>query len=283
MLKKSIFFIYTFIVLFGGFFVFSSLVPPLQSVHAQKNTDAGGESQQDPSLKEIQDELSARKDRINQLKKDIARYQDSIQLKRREAITLVNQIGILNAEIRKLELSLELTTTEVTATKLEIRGTEKKIAATQESILKKKADIGRLLRLLYQLDRRTMVTVLLQYPSVSEFFIVAHAAERIEKRVTEALVVLKKNQDDLKRTQSQLEAKKLMLERYAKKIQDQGNILESTRTTRSQILIETKNSEERFLNSLESLKAEQHTINADITSLEKKIREKIYRRAFFNA
>jgi len=247
----------------------------IQNVQAQEGELSGAGTSSESSLAEIQQQLDEKKKKISDLKNQISRYEQSIRLRQKEALSLANQIGILNEQIQKNESEIELAKNEIDSTNIEIRETEIQIAEIELDIELQKQRIAGFVNTLFRLDRKQPFEVFLEHPSLSNYVIQQGVAKRLQNKVKESKLTLDQERKRLSLKQDSLQDKKLELVKLTQRLADRNDLLERNRLARTQILIETKNSENTFRAALQDLKAEQDFINADIQNLEETIRKKI--------
>lgn len=267
-------------LILGIFLLFSSVTfvfaqQDTSSNEKQEKAESQKHSNSEKDVKAIQDDLEAKKKKIDGLKSQIARYEQSIRSRQKEASSLANQISILSESISKTELDIELTQNQIEKTNIEIRKTESEIDSTKQEITNKKESLAKYLRLLYRMDQKEPFEILLEKKSLSDYFVQAGIAERLQNRIKESKQKLDSEKKILETKNGALQDKKLSLVKFSSELSTKQSTLEQNRGVRTQILAETKNSETKFRAALVDLKEEQSDINADIVTLEKQIREKV--------
>lgn len=230
---------------------------------------------QDIEVTDYTQQIKEKKDKIEELEKRVKDFQDSIKERRSQAVTLANQIYILNSEIAKTEAETELTENQINATELEIKDTEQKIKTNEARIEKDKDRLTHLLQEIYKSDQLSYIEILLSNESLSDFFNQVQTLEQIEGETQKTVNDLQNFKAQLNREMSSLAAKKTSLGKLKQKLEDDKLMLIEQKVTKQNILLQTKNSENRFRSLLDQAKAEQASINADIVSLEKQIRERL--------
>ena len=146
--------------IFATFCVLGVLLMPFFYVSAQ--TDA--------ELKEIQQQIDAKKQYIKDLNAKAEQYKTAISQKQKELVTLKSQVSILENKIEKNKIDIETTEVELQEIKLEIRTTEIEIVLNEDQIKKKKDNLTILVREFFQQDQESVVHMIFGYSSVAEFF-----------------------------------------------------------------------------------------------------------------
>ncbi len=261
------------LILFG--LMLAILVPSSYHILAEGGESGDGVGESEVSLNEIQRQLEEKKKKISDLKNQITKYEQSIRTRQKEVASLGNQIAILNEQIQKNESEIELARNEIDSTNIEIRETETRIVETERAIEQQKQRIAGFVNLLFRMDRKQPFEVFLEHSSLSDYVIQQGVAERLQVKVKESKLALDSERKQLALKQDTLQDKKLELVKLTQQLADRNDLLERNRLVRTQVLTDTKNSENTFRAALQDLKAEQNFINADIQDLEESIRKKV--------
>lgn len=107
---------------------------------------------------------------LDDLERQIDAYEVTISEYRREGSSLQSDINALQAKIDKIALQIRAITLSLTKLSGEIRETGSRIADVENDIDSRKDALGALLRATYKEDRRGLIEILLENPSLSDFF-----------------------------------------------------------------------------------------------------------------
>ena len=135
-------------------FVVSSVLAPGGGTFAQTN---------DSERRELEAEL-------DDLERQIDQYEVTISEYRREGSSLQSDINALQAKIDKIALQIRAIALSLTKLNGEIRETGSRISQVENNIDSSKNALGVLLRETYKEDRRGLIEILLENPSLSDFF-----------------------------------------------------------------------------------------------------------------
>src|SRR3990172_6974702 len=159
---KIVFAVFAIVSLSGGFFSLTAFAQQADSTNANTNASDPATTQDsavntDPEdIGKLNEEITQKKSKIDELTKDIEVYKQAITAKRTESLTLKNHIAILDDEIHAVELEIE-------NLKLDIRAQEEKIAEHKDTL-------EELLRILYRNDQKSVLDIILQNNSSSEYY-----------------------------------------------------------------------------------------------------------------
>jgi len=232
---------------------------------------SGGDSE----VNDLQKQIEAKQSQISELENKIKEYDDSIEYYRSQAVTLSSQVSYLNARIEKTEAEIELTENQIAENALQIQDAENKIRQNESDITKNKKYLSEFIQEIYKMDQQSELEILLANDSLSDYFNEMRSLSLVQNKIQSSLSELKQFKDDLAKHIAELDAKKLTLKNLRDKLDKNKESLEEQAITKQNILSQTRNSESKFQNLLSSVKSEQTQINAEITSLEKKIRQKL--------
>ncbi len=229
----------------------------------------------DKNVKELSSEIKNKQEEIESLREKISIYEENLAKERSKASSLKNQIYILEQQIQKKRTEIELLEGEIEKVNLEIQETKNEIKQAEKEIADKKNKLAKFLRKLYQFDQKNDLEVVLLNESISDFFSQIQATQAIQSQVNTNLINLKNLKKDLYQSQQELTQKKEELDELHISLVSQEESIEDQQYTKEYLLTQTRRSESRYQSLVQELKAEQAQINAEIVSLEKKIRQKL--------
>lgn len=125
------------------------------------------------------------------------------------------------------------------------------------------------------MTKKNYLEILILNDSFSEFFDQIQYLKELQTEVQSLLNQVKDLKSELEATKNEKETKKQEEEKYKKDLEQEKNSLEEKMMTKSLLLEQTLSSEGQFQNLLLSARFEQEQIDSEITSLERKIREKL--------
>jgi murein DD-endopeptidase MepM/ murein hydrolase activator NlpD len=228
--------------------------------------------------KEIEDlnlKIQLQEKQINNLKEKQKEYQEQINAKKNEKISLNNQLGIIDNRLAKTELDIEETILEIEKIKLEIRKTEIDSNKLDEEINKQKEQISGLLRLIYKQEQITTLEALLLNDTLSDFLNQIKYLENTNEKLGENVEKLKKQKNQLEKNRQILENKSQEASALKIKLEEKKDSLLYEQTQKENILEQTKESEQAFQELLAKAKAEQNQAQVEIANAESLIRQKM--------
>jgi len=227
------------------------------------------------SLLEMQDKIAQKKKEIENLKKQSDIYEQNIKIKQQEAVNLKNQVDILDNRIAKLRVDIKKTETEIDETILEVEDTEENISLESTRIAKQKEILGELMRRMYRDDSKNRLEILVLNNSFSDFFNQFNYLETASEDLQGSLSRIQKLKLQLESQKRDLSNKRKSLEDFKIALESKKDNLAEQMSVKSNLLAQTKNSEQKFRSLLTQLKQEQQQVDFDIIGLEKTVREKL--------
>ena len=199
---KIIFAAFVVAILTGGFFSLASFAQQADTADTNAGTsipattEGNTVSTNPEDIGKLNEEITQKKSKIDELTKDIEVYKQAITAKRTEALTLKNHIAILDDEIHAVELEIEKLQQEIDATTLEIENLKLDIRSQEEKISEHKDTLEELLRILYRNDQKSVLDIILQNDSFSEYYNYSHSLISLNGELTDTVQQIK----DLKTT-----------------------------------------------------------------------------------
>lgn len=230
---------------------------------------------QDETIDELNKKIDSQQKKIEELKKKAAEYAESIEQKQGEAISLSNELAILDNRIAQTQIEIDVTNQEISKVKNKIKAKELEINLKEKEIEKLKIQIAEFIRLIYRNDQRSYLEILFLNDSFSDFFNEINFSKEIQGNLQQSLDELQNLKYKLEQDKKELLRNKKDLEDLKAKLNQEKTKLDEQKEVKQILLSETKSSERRFASLLEQAKQEQQAVNQEIVNLEKKVREKL--------
>ncbi len=180
------------------------------------------------------------------LETQIGQYQDTIDQYRSQGKNLEGEIKKLNAQIGKINLQIKAVQLNLRKLDGEIIINKEKISDTQDQIGKNKEVLSRALQNIYTNEDLTAVEILLRQPRLSDFFNDVNSLLKIQEGMRLTLEKVLQLKDDLVAEKQALAIKKNDTEQL-KAFQDaQRKAIESTKSTKADLLSVTKGNEQKY-------------------------------------
>ncbi|MFA6428043.1 MAG: peptidoglycan DD-metalloendopeptidase family protein [Candidatus Buchananbacteria bacterium] len=236
----------------------------------------GGVFSQGPVLAQtVTEQITDRKQRIDEINKQIAEYQDKIRQKQAESVSLKNELNILGSQISKTQLEIKAKQEQVQQTQLEIQQLQLQLEQKNLEISKNKEDLANFLRLIFKYQEQGTLAVFFSQNNFSDFFDQLKFSQNFQSKLQQDLQSLEELKKNLAAKQADLQGHKISLEKISDKLEENKAVLDNQKGAKSTLMSKAKNSEKEFQKLVTQLKAEQAQISAEITSLEKKARQNL--------
>lgn len=226
-------------------------------------------------IQQLNNQIQSQKQQLDSLAEKQKAYSQAIEAKQKEKITLSSQLELLETRVAKAESEIESANLEINKTDLEARKISLDIIDTNSRVDSQKEHISKLLRLVYKQDKVSTLEVLLLNDSISEFLNQAKYLENANEELKNSLVELQEDKEKLERAQVNIKDKKDNLVALRKEMEDKKADLDYQRSAKNNLLEETKLSENAYQDLLAQAKKEAQQAEAEISSLEKTVRDKM--------
>ncbi|MFH1173370.1 MAG: peptidoglycan DD-metalloendopeptidase family protein [bacterium] len=245
-----------------------------QTGQSQDSFGASDDSEE-VNVLDINQKIKESKSRVKDLTEELEKNQKELAKQQSQAASLENQLAILDTKITKNELDLQVTQERIKGLAAELEKIEYTIKQKEEEIDNQMQQLVELIKLIYKLDQKSYLEVLVLNDSFSEFFNQMQFTNQVQDNLRESVDQLKKIKQELDMQQSGMELKKSELDDLKATLQAQMDSLDEQQTTKESLLDETRDSEKRYESLVSKLKLEQRQIDADIARMEQAVRKKL--------
>ncbi len=261
-MKKAVYF---FIIVLFGLLV-------ARPIFVLTKNDVGGNKTEIDNLNQ---QISEKKKKIEMIEKSIEEYKTKIKQKQLEAVSLNNQMSIVNNRISEVRLDIEATEEKLGTLTLEIEGLRLGIVDKEKVIERQKKILSGLVRNLYMQKDKNFIEIAAAYESFSDFYNRIQYLETVETGLGNSVRAIKDAKVDLESKKQQIEERKLAYEDYNNKLKNKKSNLDEQVFLKKDLLAQTQSSEKKFNVLLSSLRSQYQAIEGDITSMEKQVRQKL--------
>ncbi|MBI4262190.1 peptidoglycan DD-metalloendopeptidase family protein [Candidatus Uhrbacteria bacterium] len=224
---------------------------------------------------DLNDAIVKKKDEIDKLQKQADVYKKNIALKQQQAATLENQIAILNTRIKEFDLNITITKKEIEESKLELDAIRLEMSEREQEAALARARLGENVRILDETARHSPFEIFLSRESVSAIIEHVQSIEAVQREILDTLGSIQTLKMRLEDTAKEFQNKQETLEHLEERLAIQRQELAVQNGYKARVLGETKEKETLFQGLLQQLRAEQQSIDAEISNLERTIREKL--------
>lgn len=223
---------------------------------------------------ELSEQVRQKRQERQRLEQEAAKLRRDIEEKQKEAASLKNQISIIDDRIAATEADTKAKKAELEERHLILKELTEKIRRREEDIAQAKRQIAAFLLTLHQYDERGTLVLLLAYRSFSEFFDRTKFLEQLQTGIQRSLNQVQELKQQLETEKRGVERERDALAAAKKELEQEKQSLAEQQGTKTYLLAETHQSEQRYQTLLEQAKREQEAAQADLQSLEKSLREK---------
>ncbi|MBU0597419.1 peptidoglycan DD-metalloendopeptidase family protein [Patescibacteria group bacterium] len=245
------------------------------NTNSSTDTDGISSDSSDSPLEQLNEEIDDKREIIDNLKKKAEVYEENIKSKQTEAISLQNQLSIIDIQIVSTENDIVTVEEEIDKVSLEMQKLEINIEEKGIEVDYNKELLAEFLRLIYLYDQKTYLEIFVSNNSFSEFFDQMQYTKTLEGDLEKSLVELKEVKAELESTMQEREDKQDELKQLSKQLSSSIVDLGDQKDYKSDLLVETKESEEKFSELLDDAKSEMDAVESEIYTLESKAREKL--------
>jgi len=278
---KIVFAAFIVVSLSGGFFSLTGLAQQADSTNTNTNASDPATTQDsavdaDPEdIGKLNEEITQKKSKIEELTKDIEVYKQAIAAKRTETLTLKNHIGILDDDIHAVELEIEKLQQEIDATTLEIENLKLDIRVQEEKISEHKDTLEELLRILYRNDQKSVLDIILENNSFSEYYNYSHSLISLNGELTDTVQQIKDLKTTLEEKKAELEVKIADLGNFQIDFSTKKDTLLAQKNEKNNVLEQTQSDESKFQELVEDVKSEQDSVSSEIAAMSEIVRKRL--------
>lgn len=219
--------------------------------------------------------IKDRKSDVRELEEKIASYKKQISAKQKEISSLKGELSIISNRVAKTELEIESTEIEIEASENELAILKLGIEDKEQSITENKAWIGALLRAIRRADNQDFISVILSDDSLSAFLRSKSQLAEMQGRIDSSMKSLQIAKSDLVTKQQEETQRNEELTTLHDKLEHKRNELKGEVGRKSYLISETQSSEKKYSSMVVELKKKAVQIEAEVTSLERQMREKL--------
>ncbi|MDD4476808.1 MAG: peptidoglycan DD-metalloendopeptidase family protein [Patescibacteria group bacterium] len=235
-------------------------------------SEVGGSKEE---IDELNQQINQRKDKIKQLEETIGKYQKNIDEKRLEAVSLKNQMSILDNRTAQVEADIELTKEKINEARLEIEALELTIKEKETAIARQKRIIIKIMQNVNAQDQKSYLEILLTNKSFSDFYNQVQYLENIYTDLGSSIKLLRLMKEDLEAKKKQIEDKKTLYEQLKKDLEEKKNNLKEQTNIKQNLLAQTHSSELKYRTLLSSLKQQYQAVENEVRNYEEQVRKKL--------
>ena len=224
---------------------------------------------------ELRVRIEERNAEIKKLEAEIVVYQQTLSETAQKSKTLQNEVYRIETQIKKLSTDIRVTENKIGATELEIEELDAGILQKNERIEQQRSALAETLQIVYQEDGNSIVELLLQNGSLSDFFSALEDIQNLEQSIHEDLADLRELKEILEEERVSREERKGDLVRLRRELDARKDIEENAKGEKKTLLTVTKNEETRYQQLVVERAAKREAMLAEIQRTEDELRSLI--------
>src|SRR3989338_3277135 len=231
-----------------------------------------------PNAEEIEalnKEIAARKERIRELEDTIGKYKKNIEQKQLEAVSLRNQLIILDNRLAALQADIELTKEKIKETQLEIEALQLSIEDKEKVMARQRRLIDKMVKDIHISDEKDYLEIMLTYENFADFYSEVKYVENVYVDLGRSVKALRIAKEELAKKKKQMEEKRVVYEKLKVELEGKRADLGDQMNYKQGLLVETKSSEMKYQPLLTSLKQQYQVIEGEVRSYEAEVRKKL--------
>jgi len=219
--------------------------------------------------------LQEKRQAISDLDQQSKTLEQNLAERQKQAQTLERDLGIITDNISQNQLSIQRTQLETERVALELNLLQKTIDQKNNQAQDQRAQLSDLLRRWNRQTAHTQLEVTLVYNSFSDFLTRVKETESVQSSVQNSYDQLMALKTQLEQEQTAQTAKHDELLQYQAQLANQQTGLQQQQNYKDSLLSDTRSAQEKYQSLLTNLHAESDRVNAEISTLEQRVREKL--------
>lgn len=226
-------------------------------------------------IQQLNSKIEEHKKKIKELEAAMETYKKNINEKQLEAVSLKNQMAILDGRIQQIETDVDLTQEKISSAELEIRALEISIGDKSTVIEQQKKMIESMVKKIEADDQKNYIEILLTNSSFADFYSQVKSLEDVYKDIGRSVKNLRLARQELSTKKDQISERKKTYEDLKSQLVNKKQDLGEQKQAKKTLLADTKASETQYQTLLTNLKKQYQSIEDDIRSYEAEIRKKL--------
>lgn len=221
---------------------------------------------------EIEKQIKEKQAQIQELEKQVIQLKEAIKGKQSEQTTLKKQVNLLESEIRRLEFEIKLTQAKISQTNLEIERLGYNIQEQEKELDNQKNHLLIIIRIINEYDQETPIELILKHNNFSDFLNQVQYLESLQRSIQKKVERIKNLKEQLTSQKQEQEAFKESLLSLNEELRGKNLVLNYQKSDKEDLLITTKNQEQKYQAQLKELQTKRQEIQKEIYQLEDKLR-----------
>lgn len=221
---------------------------------------------------ELRTQIEQRAQELSSINQKIQETNNSLIESQVRGKTLKSEINRFDYNINQLGLSIQASQITVEKLGLEIESFQGDIADKEDAINMKRQAIGRLLQSFREKDGEGLLISFLNNKTLAESLSETQSLTSINDSLLTAIAAIQQIKSQLSDQLNQVSQKKIDKQKESEKLKIQKGIVEDQRSDRQNLLVQTKNQEKNYQQTISDLEKKQQAISDEIGAIEAQLR-----------
>ncbi|MDP6387742.1 MAG: peptidoglycan DD-metalloendopeptidase family protein [Candidatus Pacebacteria bacterium] len=222
-------------------------------------------------INELRDRIADRNTKIQELEKEIVKYQDDLEEVGKEKQTLTSELKTLDISRQKIGTDIRLTQSRINSTGLQIQELSLNIGDKEGKIEKNTETIARTIRAINEIESDSLIEIILSNNNLSEFLDQIETLQQFQSNMRDDVKRLTFLKDDLEEKKGKSEKKKRELANFKSDLSDQKYVLDINRNEKNTLLKVTKNKESNYEKLLNEKIEAREAFERELSDLESQL------------
>jgi murein DD-endopeptidase MepM/ murein hydrolase activator NlpD len=224
---------------------------------------------------ELKDRISDRNTKIEELEKEIVKYQKDLEVVGEEKQTLNSEVKTLDISRQKIGTDIKLTQNKIDSTNYQIQDLSLDINGKENSISKNTEVIAETIRTMNEIESESLIEIILSNNDLSEFLNQIDTLQQFQSKMRDDIKRLTSLKEDLEDKKGQTEKKKKELANFKGDLSDQKYVLDINRKDKNTLLSITKNKESNYQKLLDEKVEARKAFERELLDLESQLQIEI--------
>jgi len=226
---------------------------------------------------ELQNQINAKKQLLEQLNQEEARYNEALAEAQAAKKTLSSELTRIKAELDNINFKIKVNQTQIDKLALEIQQLKLESKDTEEEIVFKKQVLAENLRNLYEQDRNNgnLLAMVLKNENLSDSMLDVENTINFGQSIKSDLINLIELKDLLIDQKAASESKKKEMEAAKNTLSSRKTIATGIQNEKSDLLTKTKSQEKNYQSLLSDVAKRQDEVAAEVDRLEEALKAQI--------
>jgi murein DD-endopeptidase MepM/ murein hydrolase activator NlpD len=221
---------------------------------------------------QLKNQIATTNDRIAEIQAEIAALGDDLETTSQQRLTLENELARIEQTRQSLLKELELTSTKIDKTNLNIENLNNEITDKEKRIAKQKRAIGQTIRQMYEFDQYTPFEMLLSEQEISDVWHQVDQLVTLQDSSRRHIRNLQGLQTELRGSVAEKEEEKEELESLKDDIEDQKELVEQNKQEQAALVSSTKNREDFFQQQIQVKQSQLDAFEAELKEYESQLK-----------